>query len=173
MRFFLLFAIALASCTPEAEPIETVDTEVPAVPDVDDTIVGITNTTPSLTIFHDVIEVAAMAETLRDSDAAYTVFAPSDAAMRALDADARASLLSDATRARAFVSAHVVAIRMFSQDIIDGITIEAIEDNELALSVDGSSITVRGASGTTANVVTPDLDTSNGVVHVIDAPLTR
>ena len=170
MRLALFLALGLASCAPDPAP----EPQPPPVasPSVDDTVVGIAGSTPQLSTLSEAIDASGRAETLRDPDAAYTLFAPSDAAFQALpDAD-RTALLASPERLGALLDAHTIPTRMLSPDIFDGLAIETVAGTPLDLSNDGAAVTVRDASGTAATVVTSDLDSSNGVVHVIDAVLS-
>lgn len=175
MRLLLPFVLLLGACAqdpaPPAEP-STPGSASPTAPVVDDTVVGIVATNGQLTTFSRAVEAAGLGETLRDADAAFTVFAPSDAAFAAMpDAD-REALLADEARLRALLLGHVVSTRMLTPDVIDGLTIETLGGTELTLTSDGTTVRVQDGAGTTATVTTADLDTSNGVVHVLDAVLS-
>ena len=54
-------------------------------------------------------------------------------------------------------------------DLTDGMMVTNMADGEVSIGV-GESVTVTGAQNT-ATVAIPDVDVSNGVVHVIDAVL--
>ena len=171
MRLVLLLTLGLASCTPDPTPPET-PAPPPAASSVDDTVVGIVGSTSQLATLRQAIDASGQAEALRNPDAAYTLFAPSDAAFRALSDADRAALLASPDRLAALLDAHTIPTRMLSPDIFDGLAIESVAGSMLDLASDGATTTVRDASGTTATITTPDLDSSNGVVHVIDTVLS-
>ena len=170
MRLVLLLALGLAACTPDAAPEPSAPPVASAT--VDDTVVGIVGATAQLSTLSRAIDASGRGETLRDPDAAYTLFAPSDAAFQALPEADRAALLASPERLGALLDAHTVPTRMLSPDVFDGLAIETVAGTSLDLSSDGARVTVRDASGTTGTVTTADLDTSNGVVHVIDTVLS-
>ena len=173
MRPLLLFAfVLLAACASDPDPAAPASTPEPAAASTDDSVVGIVGTNSQLSTLSSALEPSGLAETLSNPDAAYTLFAPSNDAFAALpDAD-RTALLADPARLSDLLRAHTIATRMLSPDIIDGLTIETLGGSELTLASDGQTVRVTNASGVSATVVTPDLDTSNGVVHIIDTVLS-
>ncbi|GAB5535642.1 MAG: fasciclin domain-containing protein [Rubricoccaceae bacterium] len=172
MRFLLLFLLVLSACAPDPEPnTPTPEPDTPSAA-TDDSVVGIVGTSSQLSTLASALESTGLAETLRDTESAYTLFAPDDAAFEAIPEAERTALLADTERLTALLSGHVLPTRMLSPDIIDGLTIEAMNGTELTLQSDGTTVQLMTASGTRAAVITPDLDTSNGVVHIIDAVLS-
>jgi uncharacterized surface protein with fasciclin (FAS1) repeats len=98
----------------------------------------------------------------------FTVFAPSDAAFRALPRGRLATLLRPENRdeLRGLVAYHVVP-GMYDAAFLDG-----LDANYATAS--GRSVNVVGTSGLRVNgarVTRPDLMAANGVVHVIDRVL--
>ena len=171
MRVLLLLLLVVSACAPEPEPTPDPEPSTPAQAP-DDSIVGIVGTSSQLSLLASALESTGLAETLQDPEAAFTLFAPSDAAFEALpDAD-RTALLADTERLAALLRGHVLPTRMLSPDIFDGLSIETMAGTELALQSDGTTVRLTDAAGTRATVITPDLDTSNGVVHIIDAVLS-
>lgn len=170
MRRFALTLILLSACAPDPEPTaDPVPDPTPVA--TDDSIVGIVGASSELGVLTRALETTGLADTLRSPDAAYTLFAPSDAAFEALPDAERTALLDDPERLAAWLRAHVLPTRMLSVDIIDGIAIESLGGTELTILSDGTTVQVVDPQGTRATVTTPDLDTSNGVVHIIDAVL--
>ncbi|GAA4384782.1 hypothetical protein GCM10023186_27520 [Hymenobacter koreensis] len=95
-----------------------------------------------------------------------TVFAPTDAAFRALLGNAQLSSVSDADLT-AILSRHVIGTgRVFSTDLAPG-TVATLGGN-VTIAAAGTGFTVRGASGTAANITAANILATNGVVHVID-----
>ncbi|MEO0559495.1 MAG: fasciclin domain-containing protein [Bacteroidota bacterium] len=172
MRVLLFLALILSACAPEPEPAPAPSEPESSPATTDDSVVGIVGTSSQLSTLASALETSGLAETLRDPERTYTLFAPSDAAFAALPEAERTALLADTDRLAGVLRSHVLPTRMLSLDIIDGLSIDAVSGAELTLQSDGARIRIADASGTQATVETPDLDTSNGVVHIIDAILS-
>lgn len=109
-------------------------------------------------------EAAGLVETLT-GEGPLTVFAPTDEAFAALPEGTVEALLADIPALTAILTYHVVAGAVMSGDLSDGMT---------ATTVNGADITVSIGEGVMineANVVAADIETTNGVIHVIDAVL--
>jgi uncharacterized surface protein with fasciclin (FAS1) repeats len=98
-----------------------------------------------------------------------TVFAPTDAAFAALPAGTVENLLKPENKDKlaAILKYHVVAGEVYAADIPAGFsvvpTLKETGDKTLVTSKFGSNVRVD-----LAKVVTADIKTSNGVIHVID-----
>jgi uncharacterized surface protein with fasciclin (FAS1) repeats len=128
--------------------------------DIVDTAVG----AGSFTTLVAAVQAAGLVETLK-GEGPFTVFAPTDDAFAALPAGTVESLLLPENKDTliAILTYHVVAGKVMSTDLSDGM---------MAATVEGSEITVDLSSGVMidgANVVSADIEASNGVIHVIDA----
>ncbi|PRY93580.1 putative surface protein with fasciclin (FAS1) repeats [Hasllibacter halocynthiae] len=110
-------------------------------------------------------EAAGLVETLQ-SGGPFTVFAPTDEAFAALPEGTVDTLLMDENQDQLtkILTMHVVPGTVMSGDLSDGMTATSVEGTDLAISSTDSGFAVNGA-----NIVTPDIETSNGVIHVIDA----
>ncbi len=99
----------------------------------------------------------------------YTVFAPTNAAFAdLLDAIGQQNI-DDIPEdvLRAVLEYHVIAgDELRSQQLASG-NVETVLGENISVNVSGGSVTLNGSS----NVTTPDVDASNGVVHIIDAVL--
>ncbi len=113
------------------------------------------------------VQAAGLEETLR-SEGPFTVFAPTDDAFAALPAGTIDTLLKPENKDQlvAILTYHVVAGKTKSKDLA-GKTLDVATVNGAEVSVDGTD----GVKVGGANVVTADIWTSNGVIHVIDAVL--
>lgn len=127
------------------------------------------------------VQAAGLAETL-SGDGPFTVFAPTDAAFAALPDGAVEDLLKPGNRDKLvkLLTCHVVAADAMSPAIG-----KMIADDGGAHPVDtfggcvltaairqgDNALTLTDENGTTAVVTIPDVDQSNGVIHVIDAVL--
>ena len=111
------------------------------------------------------VQAAGLVETLK-GDGPFTVFAPTDEAFAKLPEGTVENLLKPENRDQlvAVLTYHVVPGKIMSADIA-GKTAEVASVQGSALSVDATDgVTVDGAS-----VVSADIETDNGVIHVIDA----
>jgi uncharacterized surface protein with fasciclin (FAS1) repeats len=112
------------------------------------------------------LTAAGLVETLK-GEGPYTVFAPTDAAFADLPEGTVDTLLEDPKgQLTDILTYHVVPGEVMSADITDGMTAETVQGGELTFSVEDGTVMVNGATVTTA-----DIETSNGVIHVIDSVL--
>jgi uncharacterized surface protein with fasciclin (FAS1) repeats len=95
----------------------------------------------------------------------FTLFAPTDAAFDALPAGAFEQLLDDpGGQLTEILKYHVVPGETLAEDISNGLQATTTQGKPVRFEVQGSNIKINGA-----NVITPDMEGANGVVHVIDA----
>ena len=110
------------------------------------------------------VEAADLVTTLK-GDGPFTVFAPTDEAFAALPEGTVENLLKPENKDQliAVLTYHVVPGKIMSSDIAGTATmVESGQGSELDVNAtDG--VTVDGAT-----VVTADIETDNGVIHVID-----
>lgn len=110
------------------------------------------------------VTAAGLVETL-SGEGPFTVFAPTDEAFAALPDGTVEGLLQEENRDQlvAVLTYHVVPGAVMSGDLSDGMTATTVQGADVTISI-GDGVMVNDA-----NVVTPDIETSNGVIHVIDA----
>lgn len=111
------------------------------------------------------VQAAGLVDTLK-SEGPFTVFAPTDEAFAALPAGTVENLLKPENKDQlvAILTYHVLPGKVMSSDI-------AGKEMSVA-TVNGAEIAVNATDGVKineANVVTADIQASNGVIHVIDA----
>lgn len=111
------------------------------------------------------LQAAGLVDTLKGAGP-FTVFAPTDAAFAALPAGTVENLLKPENKDQlvAVLTYHVVPGKVMAADI-------AGKSMQVA-SVQGSNLSIDATNGVkidNANVVTADIETDNGVIHVIDA----
>jgi uncharacterized surface protein with fasciclin (FAS1) repeats len=151
-------ALVLAGCdsngTVEPEP----------APGGPTTLADVVSGTDNLSTLATALDTTDRVETLDDSSATFTVFAPSNAAFEAYDVEFltnpdNAALLGEV------LDYHVVSGQALEADQLeDGQTLETVMGDQLEVSVDGDgNVFVEGAQVTNANV-----RTDNGVAHVVD-----
>jgi uncharacterized surface protein with fasciclin (FAS1) repeats len=96
----------------------------------------------------------------------FTVFAPTDAAFAAsLPTGAFEQLLNDpGGQLTGILRYHVVPGETMAADISNGMQASTVQGKTVRFEVQGNAVKINGA-----NVVTADIDASNGVAHAIDA----
>ncbi len=110
---------------------------------------------------------ADLGETLAEGGP-FTVFAPTDAAFAALPEGTIDTLLMPENKEMlaGILTFHVVPGEVFAADLVGKVT--TVE------TVNGQTLTIDGTDGVTVNDVTvtnPDIEASNGVIHVIEGVL--
>ncbi len=111
------------------------------------------------------LKTAHLLDTLK-GEGPFTVFAPTDDAFAKLPHGAVASLLEKKNRKllTELLTYHVVPGKIFAKDAIAA---------ETAITVQGEAITIRLENGELrvngARVIKNDIETTNGVIHIIDA----
>ncbi len=109
-------------------------------------------------------EAAGLVDTLK-GDGPFTVFAPTDEAFAALPEGTVESLLlpENQEQLAAILTYHVVPGKVMSTDLSDDMTATTVQGGDIMIDLD------EGVKINDANVVTADVEASNGVIHVIDA----
>jgi uncharacterized surface protein with fasciclin (FAS1) repeats len=116
----------------------------------------------SFTILIEAIQEAGLEETLK-GPGPFTVFAPTDEAFAKIpEADLNA-LLANKTQLASVLSYHVLSEKVMSSDLSDGMSLETVSGQSVAISVGDEGVMVDNAK-----VVSPDILASNGVIHGID-----
>jgi transforming growth factor-beta-induced protein len=133
---------------------------------VDQDIVDIASGSEDFTILVAALQEAELVETLK-GEGPFTVFAPTDAAFAALLADlgVSASYLLNHPQLAEILTYHVVAGKVMSTDLVDGMTPATVNGETITIDLDG------GVKVNDANVTTADVEASNGVIHIIDKVL--
>lgn len=120
---------------------------------------------------HETLEDAMVAAMLDDDlreEGTFTLFAPNDDAFDDLDPEAVADLFADPTGELAeLLQYHVVSGTALSTDLNDGDEFVTLEGNSVVISINDTEVMVNDAT-----VIDADIETYNGVVHVIDRVLS-
>jgi uncharacterized surface protein with fasciclin (FAS1) repeats len=111
------------------------------------------------------LQAAGLIETLK-GPGPFTVFAPTDAAFAKLPAGAVDALLKDKAKLTSVLTYHVVAGRVTAAEVMKMKSATTVQGGSLAIAATGGGVTVDGV-----RVIKTDIQTSNGVIHVIDAVL--
>jgi len=145
------------------------------------TIVELAVETDDLSLLVEALQQAnaGLVETL-SSEGPFTVFAPTNDAFVAVldllgedfnsladfDTQEEIAILVD------ILTYHVVSgTAAFSSDLSDGQEISTVQGESVGINIKDNTVHVVDATGTNATVVIPDVEASNGVVHVIDKVL--
>jgi uncharacterized surface protein with fasciclin (FAS1) repeats len=136
------------------------------------TIVDVASGNPDFSTLVTAVTAADLAETL-SAEGPYTVFAPTNAAFEALPSGTLEELTMPENKdtLTAILTYHVVAGEVLSGDLTDGQEVETVQGETLTVGVTDDGVTLTDASGNTVNVVTADVEASNGVIHAIDGVL--
>lgn len=119
----------------------------------------------SFTTLVTAVKAAGLVDTLKGKGP-YTVFAPNDAAFAKLPPGTVESLLKNKAKLAMILKYHVVPGRVKAADV-SGKKLAVKTAAGLPVNVDGTM----GVKVNDANVIQPDIEASNGVIHVIDTVL--
>lgn len=99
------------------------------------------------------------------SEGPFTVFAPTDEAFAALPAGTCETLLLPENKEKlsSILTYHVVAGKVLSGDLSDGMKAKTVNGGEITIKLADGKVLINDAE-----VVTADVETSNGVIHVIN-----
>jgi len=107
------------------------------------------------------VQAADLVGTL-SSKGPFTVFAPTDEAFAKLPKGTVESLLKDKAKLTSILTYHVVSGKVMSKDVMNLKKAKTVQGQDIMID------TKSGVKVNNANVVKADIETSNGVIHVID-----
>ncbi len=110
------------------------------------------------------VQAAGLVDTLKGAGP-FTVFAPTDEAFAKLPAGTVEGLLKDIPQLKKILTYHVVSGKVMAADVVKLKSAKTVEGSDVA--IDASN----GVKVNTATVTTPDVETDNGVIHIIDSVL--
>ena len=110
------------------------------------------------------VKAADLVDTLK-GDGPFTVFAPTDDAFAKLPKETLADLLKpeNKEKLKAILTYHVVSGKVLAKDVKAG-KVKTVNGKELTVTVADGKVKVDDAV-----VIKTDIETKNGVIHVIDA----
>ena len=113
------------------------------------------------------LKAAGLIDTLKGAGP-FTVFAPTDEAFAKLPAGTVENLLKPENKEKlvAILTYHVVPAKAMAKDVAGMSSAKTVNGKELKLKADGGKVMVNESAVTKA-----DIETSNGVIHVIDTVL--
>ncbi|MCL4274022.1 MAG: fasciclin domain-containing protein [Anaerolineales bacterium] len=164
------FALVLAACgpaaTPTPEPAPTAMPEPTAIPepelgDIVDTAVA----DGRFTTLVAAVQAAELVDALK-GEGPFTVFAPTDDAFAALPEGTVESLLLPENKQALtdILLYHVVEGKVMAEDVVGLTSATTLLGKDIAIKVDMGNVYINDAQ-----VIITDIETSNGVIHVIDA----
>lgn len=109
------------------------------------------------------VKAAELVDTLKGAGP-FTVFAPNDAAFAKIPAADLQALLKDKAALGNVLTYHVVAGKVMASDVVKLTAAKTVQGQELKITVKDGVVYVDGAK-----VISTDIETSNGVIHVIDS----
>ena len=96
----------------------------------------------------------------------YTVFAPTDAAFKKVPKSTLKSLAKNKAKLRAVLLYHVVAGKVPSSEVVMMKSVKTVNGKSVRIRTSNGSVYVNNA-----RVTKPDVNASNGVIHVINRVL--
>ncbi|HRQ23816.1 MAG TPA: fasciclin domain-containing protein [Anaerolineales bacterium] len=166
------FALVLAACGPAATPTPAPAPEPTAIPeptavpepelgDIVDTAVADGRFTTLVTA----VQAADLVDALK-GEGPFTVFAPTDDAFAALPEGTVESLLLPENKQALtdILLYHVVSGKVMAEDVVGLESATTLLGKDITIKVDMGNVYINDAK-----VIITDIETSNGVIHVIDA----
>jgi uncharacterized surface protein with fasciclin (FAS1) repeats len=163
----LAFGLIAAACGgDDAESTTTVAPTTTMAEEMTEagTIVEVASDAGAFSTLLTAAEAAGLVDTL-NSEGPYTVFAPTDEAFAALPEGTLEALLADPAALADILLYHVVPGEVFAADVVGLDSATSAQGEAITITINGETVTLNGS----ANVVTTDVDASNGVIHIIDA----
>jgi uncharacterized surface protein with fasciclin (FAS1) repeats len=109
------------------------------------------------------VQEAGLAGTL-SGPGPFTVFAPTDEAFSKVPQGVMDALMANKTLLTAVLTYHVVPGEIMSSDLENGMSVKTVEGSDLMVKIDDQGVWINNAK-----VTQPDINASNGVIHVIDS----
>ena len=178
LSLIIVAALVLGACAPAATPAPTMSpkptatsaptampkpTETPQPKDIVDTAVA----DGRFTTLVAAVTAAGLVDTLK-GEGPFTVFAPTDDAFAKLPAGTVESLLKpeNLEQLKNILLYHVVSGKVMAADVIKLTSADTVLGKSVTIKVDMGNVYINDAK-----VVLTDIETSNGVIHVIDTVL--
>jgi len=118
------------------------------------------------------VKAAGLVNTL-ESKGPFTVFAPTNAAFGKLPAGTVDNLVKPENKATLskILTYHVVAGKLEASDLTEGKKLKTVEGEQLTIKKSGDKVMIIDSKGSSSTVTIPNVDQSNGVIHVVDTVL--
>jgi uncharacterized surface protein with fasciclin (FAS1) repeats len=121
----------------------------------------------SFTTLVTAVQAADLVDKLKEAGP-FTVFAPNDDAFAKIPAETLNALVADKEALTKVLGLHVVAGKFMAEDVVGIYQATTITGRTLNIKVSGGEVFVNGSK-----VIATDIETSNGVIHVIDTVITK
>jgi len=159
---FVLLVLLLAIAAPTFAQDQSI---------VDVAVAASQGETPEFTVLVEALTAANLVDAL-SGPGPFTVFAPTDAAFGALLEQlgmTKEELLANTDLLTSVLTYHVVSGAYLAADVVglDGQEVETLNGAPISIAVQDGGVVLNGD----VNVVTTDIQASNGVIHVIDKVL--
>lgn len=130
-------------------------------------IVDVAAENGSFTTLVAAVKAAGLVETLK-GDGPFTVFAPTDEAFAALPEGTVDMLLKPENKDKlvAVLTYHVVPGKIMATEVMKLNSAETVQGEAVMIAIDNGNVMINNAK-----VAMPDVEASNGVIHVIDKVL--
>jgi uncharacterized surface protein with fasciclin (FAS1) repeats len=118
------------------------------------------------------VKAAGLVDTL-SGPGPFTVFAPTNAAFGKLPKGTVETLVKPENKATLtkILTYHVVPGKLAAADLTDGKKLTTVEGEQLTVRNAGGKVSIVDAKGGTSRVTIPDVNQSNGVIHVVNSVL--
>ena len=118
------------------------------------------------------VKAAGLVTTL-EGKGPFTVFAPTNAAFNKLPAGTVDTLVKPENKATLtkILTYHVVPGKLEASALTDGKKLKTVEGEELTVKRSGDEVMIVDAKGGSSTVTIPNVNQSNGVIHVVDTVL--
>jgi uncharacterized surface protein with fasciclin (FAS1) repeats len=118
------------------------------------------------------VKAAGLVKTL-EGKGPFTVFAPTNAAFGKLPAGTVDTLVKPENKAQLtkILTYHVVPGKLEASDLTDGKKLKTVEGETLTVKRAGDQVMLIDSKGGSSTVTIPDVNQSNGVIHVVDTVL--
>ena len=108
------------------------------------------------------VQAADLVETLKGKGP-FTVLAPIDDAFYKLPAGTVEGLLKDIPALKNILLYHVISAKAMSSDVVKMTSATTVQGKNVSIKVEDGKVKINEAT-----VIIPDIEASNGVIHVID-----
>ncbi len=173
LTFFIFGALMLFGCSSNEKVSENTETTMneseavmdePAMASDKPDIVALASQTPSLSTLVQALQAADLVSALQ-GNGPYTVFAPTNDAFAALPAGTLDNLMKPENKQQLIdiLTYHVAEGNVKSGDLTNNMMVKTLGGKDLKVMLSGDKVMINDA-----NVTMPNVEASNGVVHVVD-----
>lgn len=131
-----------------------------------DTVVDAALADPRFSTLASLLQASGLSQQLAQAGP-FTIFAPTNEAFAELPAGTLEALAQEPALLQEILLYHVAAGELTSADVAASTSATTQAGSEIAISAQGDTVTLNGS----AQVIEPDIEVGNGVIHVIDEVL--